>query len=375
MDNVNRDYYEVIGLPRDASQNEVDAACYGLAEKYRPENNPGDLLAAKNFALIDEVYETLGSPSRRATYDISLRSTPDAVDLSAAMIANVSARTPALAPQTDQVKLIALGLIGTSLLLFGLVLGLLAIFASEGSSPLKLWAIVGAAIGASFPILVVAGRVGAKKQYRESLQRFETDPTNPNLRKETIERGRKYSNLTRNLFGATEFGEDALMNDINEISAHASIVKAHQPQVNGLAAATSRADQRTTRLRVGIAYAVVILISIAILFSGLALLNRAPSVTVADYVADKTAIRLKDGPVECDYYAVWLWNKKVSGFDSDKLVASAKRAGTCVGLPDAVPLGDITCKDFAVLMDKDTILSKAEKVEVFDTYKREGKCK
>lgn len=74
MDNVNRDYYQVLGLPRDATQSEIDEACIRLAEKYRPERNPDDLLATKNFALIEEVYETLGNPAKRAAYDISLRS-------------------------------------------------------------------------------------------------------------------------------------------------------------------------------------------------------------------------------------------------------------------------------------------------------------
>src|ERR1035438_5381603 len=76
MDSVNRDYYEVIGVPRNANQKEIDAACYRLAEKYRPERNPEDPFAAKNHDLIDEVYKTLGFPSRRAAYDASLADNP-----------------------------------------------------------------------------------------------------------------------------------------------------------------------------------------------------------------------------------------------------------------------------------------------------------
>src|SRR5450759_370093 len=93
MDSVNRDYYEVIGLSRNANQKEIDAACYRLAEKYRPERNPGDPLAAKNFALIDDVYETLGSPSRRATYDTTLQAPTDAAHLSNAKTADGSTAT------------------------------------------------------------------------------------------------------------------------------------------------------------------------------------------------------------------------------------------------------------------------------------------
>jgi len=72
MDNVNRDHYEVIGLPRDATQSEIDAACIRLAKKYHPDANPDDPLASKNFALIDAAYEILGSPLKKAAYDHAL---------------------------------------------------------------------------------------------------------------------------------------------------------------------------------------------------------------------------------------------------------------------------------------------------------------
>ncbi len=75
MNDVNRDYYNIVGVPEDASQFDIvlNAACVRLAAKWRPENHPGDVVAESNFRLIEEAYETLGDPVKRATYDFSLR--------------------------------------------------------------------------------------------------------------------------------------------------------------------------------------------------------------------------------------------------------------------------------------------------------------
>ena len=83
MDNVNRDYYDVIGVPRNADPKQIKEAYNWLAEKYRPEHNAGNLLAAKNLALIEEAYETLGNPARRAAYDINLWSPREEANSSA----------------------------------------------------------------------------------------------------------------------------------------------------------------------------------------------------------------------------------------------------------------------------------------------------
>jgi len=72
MESTNRDYYEAIGLARSASQAQIDAVCIRLGEKYLPDLNPDDPRAAKNFALIEEVYETLGDPAKRTAYDALL---------------------------------------------------------------------------------------------------------------------------------------------------------------------------------------------------------------------------------------------------------------------------------------------------------------
>lgn len=55
----------------------------------------------------------------------------------------------------------------------------------------------------------------AKAAYHESLERLTGDPTNPRLRKATLEFGRVYSNIARNNNGVALFDEVALMNDIN----------------------------------------------------------------------------------------------------------------------------------------------------------------
>lgn len=58
--------------------------------------------------------------------------------------------------------------------------------------------------------------------YRESLAQLKLDPSNPNLRQETLRLGREYSNLTRDKKGVTVFDEVALSNDINAACAGAA---------------------------------------------------------------------------------------------------------------------------------------------------------
>ena len=73
MDSVSRDYYEVIGLPRDCNQSEIDAACLRLGRKYVPGRDSCDPVAAANFAQVKEAYDTLGDPAKRAAYDSTLK--------------------------------------------------------------------------------------------------------------------------------------------------------------------------------------------------------------------------------------------------------------------------------------------------------------
>ena len=64
------DYYEVLGVPRGATDTQIKAAYKKLAIKYHPDKNPGDTAAAEqNFKKVSEAYEVLSSKEKRATYD------------------------------------------------------------------------------------------------------------------------------------------------------------------------------------------------------------------------------------------------------------------------------------------------------------------
>ncbi|MGC9066941.1 MAG: molecular chaperone DnaJ [Minisyncoccia bacterium] len=60
-----KDYYEILGVPKDASQEEIKKAFYKLAHKYHPDKG-GD---AEKFKEINEAYQVLSDPEKRAQYD------------------------------------------------------------------------------------------------------------------------------------------------------------------------------------------------------------------------------------------------------------------------------------------------------------------
>src|SRR5215475_12288339 len=64
-----RDYYEVLGLEKGASEEEIKKAYRKLAVKYHPDKNPGDKTAEEKFKEIGEAYEALSDPQTRAAYD------------------------------------------------------------------------------------------------------------------------------------------------------------------------------------------------------------------------------------------------------------------------------------------------------------------
>ena len=64
-----RDYYEVLGVSQDASQDEIKKAYRKLALKYHPDKNPGDKEAETKFKEAAEAYEVLGTPEKRKKYD------------------------------------------------------------------------------------------------------------------------------------------------------------------------------------------------------------------------------------------------------------------------------------------------------------------
>src|SRR5260370_651391 len=64
-----RDYYEVLGVDRNANEEEIKKAYRKLAVKYHPDKNPGDKSAEEKFKELGEAYEALNDPQTRAAYD------------------------------------------------------------------------------------------------------------------------------------------------------------------------------------------------------------------------------------------------------------------------------------------------------------------
>ena len=64
-----RDYYEVLGVGKDADAKEIKKAYRKLAMKYHPDKNPGNKEAEEKFKEINEAYEVLSDEEKRSTYD------------------------------------------------------------------------------------------------------------------------------------------------------------------------------------------------------------------------------------------------------------------------------------------------------------------
>ena len=66
---LEKDYYEILGVDRGASEKEITAAYRRLAKKHHPDNNPGDAAAEARFKEISEANTVLSDPEQRSQYD------------------------------------------------------------------------------------------------------------------------------------------------------------------------------------------------------------------------------------------------------------------------------------------------------------------
>ena len=66
-----RDYYEILGVPKDATEEEIKSSYRNLAKKYHPDLNPDNIEeASEKFKEASEAYEVLSDPSKRKKYDL-----------------------------------------------------------------------------------------------------------------------------------------------------------------------------------------------------------------------------------------------------------------------------------------------------------------
>lgn len=64
-----RDYYDILGLTKSSTEDEIKKAYRKMAVKYHPDKNPGDHTAEEKFKELGEAYEVISNPDKRAAYD------------------------------------------------------------------------------------------------------------------------------------------------------------------------------------------------------------------------------------------------------------------------------------------------------------------
>lgn len=67
-----RNLYEILGVPRNAGEEEIKKAYKALARKYHPDLNQGNPQAEMAFKAVGQAHEVLGDPAKRAQYDQAL---------------------------------------------------------------------------------------------------------------------------------------------------------------------------------------------------------------------------------------------------------------------------------------------------------------
>jgi curved DNA-binding protein CbpA len=68
-----KDYYKVMGLPHEASGEEIKKAYRGLVLQYHPDRNQGDPVCEDRLKEVNEAYQVLGDEEKRSMYDLSYR--------------------------------------------------------------------------------------------------------------------------------------------------------------------------------------------------------------------------------------------------------------------------------------------------------------
>ena len=78
---MNKDYFNILGVSRDASDEEIKRAYRGLAKQYHPDKNPGDKEAEEKFKEISEAYEVLSDKGKRDEYENPFNPFEDFADI------------------------------------------------------------------------------------------------------------------------------------------------------------------------------------------------------------------------------------------------------------------------------------------------------
>ncbi|WP_046920092.1 DnaJ domain-containing protein, partial [Streptomyces stelliscabiei] len=68
-DFIEKDYYKVLGVPKDATEAEIKKAYRKLAREFHPDANKGNVKAEERFKEISEANDILGDPKKRKEYD------------------------------------------------------------------------------------------------------------------------------------------------------------------------------------------------------------------------------------------------------------------------------------------------------------------